>query len=76
VADTSLQQDQQIKRPRFANGGVPEYWIVDLVGNVVLVYRDPDGGDYRSVERKAGDDTLSIQAFHDAALRAGEVLGR
>src|SRR5262249_57879071 len=38
VADTSQIRDRQIKLPRYAAAGIPEYWIVDLDAAAVEVH--------------------------------------
>lgn len=39
VADSSLRIDRLRKIPRYASGGIPEAWLVDLEANTVEVYR-------------------------------------
>jgi Uma2 family endonuclease len=51
VADSSLRKDRRIKRSIYAEAGVPEYWIVDVDGRAVEVYREPRDGDYQSMTR-------------------------
>ena len=41
VAETSLEEDREIKLPRYAASFIPEVWIVNLVENIIEVYRDP-----------------------------------
>jgi len=41
VADTSLQKEREIKLPCYAASGIPELWIVNLVGKIVEVYSEP-----------------------------------
>jgi len=41
VADTSLAQDRITKAGIYAAAGIPEYWIVDVRGQRVEVYREP-----------------------------------
>ncbi len=41
VADTSLEEDRLIKLSRYADSGIPEVWIFNLIENVVEVYREP-----------------------------------
>jgi Uma2 family endonuclease len=46
-----------------------EYWIVDLEGNSVDVYRSPSTGQFRSVERFEPPATLSPPlAFADVHI--------
>ncbi|NNE71691.1 MAG: Uma2 family endonuclease [Rhodothermales bacterium] len=48
VADSSLEADRTTKSATYAAAEVPEYWIVDLAGRAVEVYRDPSAGRYAS----------------------------
>jgi Uma2 family endonuclease len=51
ASDSTLDYDRRRKGPAYARAGVPEYWIVNLVGRVVEAYRDPTGdGGYQSVQ--------------------------
>jgi Uma2 family endonuclease len=51
VSETSLVYDRGVKLALYAKFGVPEVWIVDLVGAAVEVYREPKEGAYASRER-------------------------
>jgi Uma2 family endonuclease len=51
VSESSLPYDRNIKLSLYAKFGVPEVWIVDLVGGAVEVYRAPKEGAYASGER-------------------------
>lgn len=42
VADTTLARDRGIKLRSYARANLPVYWIVDLIGETIEVYRDPD----------------------------------
>jgi Uma2 family endonuclease len=44
VAETTLDQDRGIKPEMYARDRIPEYWIINLVDNVVEVYTQPKGG--------------------------------
>ena len=48
VADTSLRRDRTVKAALYAAAEVTEYWIVDLQGGSLEVYRDPVNGTYQS----------------------------
>jgi Uma2 family endonuclease len=43
VADSSLSRDRDEKGPIYAEAGVVEYWIVNLVGRQIEVYSNPTG---------------------------------
>ena len=51
VSESSLAYDRGVKLPLYAKFGVPKVWVVDLVGAVVEVYREPKDGAYASRER-------------------------
>jgi Uma2 family endonuclease len=42
VSESTLGLDRDVKGPLYARGGVPEYWIVNLVSETLEVYRDPE----------------------------------
>ncbi len=42
VADTTLARDRGIKLRSYARAKLPIYWIVDLIGETIEVYTDPD----------------------------------
>jgi Uma2 family endonuclease len=41
VADTSLNHDITTKAETYAAGGIPDYWVLDVAGRRLLVFRDP-----------------------------------
>ena len=58
VSDSTLAYDRAVKAPLYAVHGLPEMWIVDLVGRKVEVHRKPAGGLYTDVSRVGAGDTL------------------
>ncbi|HWK88986.1 MAG TPA: Uma2 family endonuclease [Longimicrobium sp.] len=60
VADTSFLLDRNSKRVAYARAGIPEYWVVDLQANSVVVHRSPRGADYQTVkEHRVGESFVS-----------------
>lgn len=47
VADSTLRYDLSVKSELYAQGGIPEYWVVDLVHRTLVVFRDAKDGAYR-----------------------------
>lgn len=41
VSDATLQTDLTDKAERYATAGIPEYWVLDLNGRRLHVFRDP-----------------------------------
>lgn len=46
VANTSLEYDREVKSKLYANAGVKEYWIVDVVANKLERYTRPGHHQY------------------------------
>src|SRR5262249_58830943 len=59
VADSSLDFDTNQKRLLYAKAGIREYWVVDINGRRLLVYRDPQGGDYATQQALGPSDAVS-----------------
>ncbi|MBD2774495.1 Uma2 family endonuclease [Iningainema tapete] len=41
IADSSLKYDQEVKLPIYAEGGISDYWIFNLVDNFLEFYSEP-----------------------------------
>ena len=75
VSDTTLEYDRKVKTPRYAAAGVPEVWIEDLEGDVLLVFRDPRGNGYKTSLILKPDQSISVEAFPDAVFKVSDLLG-
>lgn len=51
VSDSSLRKDLILKARIYAQAGIPEYWVVDLVHDQVVVHRQPTDQGYAEVAR-------------------------
>ena len=61
VAESTLDRDQGQKLLAYAKGGIPVYWIVNLVDRQVEVYTNPGPEGYQShVDFKPGQDVPVI----------------
>lgn len=49
LSESSLEYDQEVKRPAYAANGIPEYWIIDLKNNCVLVHTGASGEAYLQI---------------------------
>ncbi len=63
VADSSLGKDSQIKQELYAKAAVPEYWIVDLVNDLILIFRKPQDGAYQISHQFSAGDSFSFPAL-------------
>jgi Uma2 family endonuclease len=70
VADTSLATDSGAKLVLYARSGIRELWIVDLVNDVVHVYRRPGGATYATITQVEPSGTLEMEALPGAAIPA------
>ena len=74
VAESSLAKDRGIKQRIYAQNGVPEYWIVDVVARSIEAYSQPAGGSYARVLTYSRDDSIALEAFPDVCIRVREVM--
>ena len=73
VADSSLAYDRSTKLALYAEGGIPEYWVVNCITESIEIYRAPEGDRYREITRVSGDATVTLQAFPDVVLTLAEI---
>jgi Uma2 family endonuclease len=74
VADSSLNFDTNEKRLLYARPGICDYWVVDINGRRLLVYRDPQSGDYATQLVLGPADTVSPLAAPAAVVRVADLL--
>jgi Uma2 family endonuclease len=75
VADTSLDFDREVKLPLYARSGIREYWIVDLAGAQVEVYRGPQpDGTYSHFASVARGFEIAPADFPHAVLKVDDIL--
>ena len=74
VADSSLDYDRNTKVLLYAEAGIPEYWLVNLVDEQIIVYRNPEPSGYGLVQVFRRGDTISSLAFPDVEIAVSDVL--
>jgi Uma2 family endonuclease len=81
VADSSRTLDRQHKASLYARAGVPDFWIVDVVDNVLEVHRRPSpspeaayGWGYADVERLGRGMTASPLAAPTIPVPVADLL--
>ncbi len=75
VSDSSLDDDRTIKRSIYAEAGIAEYWIVNLVDDCLEVYRGPQpDGTYREMRVLRRGDVADILALPGVAVAVAEIL--
>ena len=75
VADASLESDRAAKLPLYAHAGISDVWLVNLLGDVIEISREPRAGRYRSLEYARRGAAVTPLAFPALALRVDDILG-
>lgn len=66
-SNVSLEKDLEIKRPIYAAAEIPEYWVVNLKRRVLIVFREPQAGQY-TVFREYTSGSLAPVAFPEISV--------
>jgi Uma2 family endonuclease len=81
VAESSLFTDTTVKAELYATAGVQDYWVLDLEGRRLLVYRDPEplpkglgATAYRTHRALGPDDTIAPLATPENTVRVADLL--
>jgi Uma2 family endonuclease len=81
IAESSLALDREFKGSLYARARVPDYWIVNLKGRVLEVYREPGpdadalyGWAYRSVQTLSAGEHVSPLAAPTAHVSVADLL--
>ena len=78
IVDSTLKYDQEIKLPLYAEAGISDYWIFNLVENYLEAYSEP----YQDLQGKFGYSTkriilpnqaIALTAFPDLLLDLSKV---
>jgi Uma2 family endonuclease len=74
VSRSTLCKDRTIKRDLYAECRVPEYWIVDLVHEVIEVCRESDGRSFRFVQSYRKGEVIELSAVSGVRVAVSDVL--
>ena len=78
VAEVSaITQDYDLgaKAALYASAGIPEYWVLDLTANRIVVHRNPSGERYRSIVAYYADEAVAPLAAESASIRLADLVG-
>lgn len=73
VADSTLDADRRIKIPLYAQSGVPEVWIVNVLDECIEIYRQPARGDYQEKRTLRGDAVVAPANLPEAQIKAADL---
>ncbi len=79
IADSSLTFDSTEKAELYATAGITDYWVLDLTGRRLLVFRDPapvaaGGAAYRTHLTLGPADAVAPLAAPAASVRVADLL--
>jgi Uma2 family endonuclease len=74
VSDTSLEYDRKRKARVYAEAGIADYWIVNVVEGILEVHRDPGASGYRSISRLETGENVSPVAAPGASIAVADLL--
>jgi Uma2 family endonuclease len=75
MADTSLEMDRGVKLEVYAEAGIADYWIVNLIDKQIEVYRKPAGREYQDKSVFRDDAPVSPLALPAAVLLPSRLFG-
>ncbi|NEO84462.1 MAG: Uma2 family endonuclease [Spirulina sp. SIO3F2] len=73
VADTTLTYDLETKRQLYAQAGIREYWVIDVTGRKLMVFKDLKQGDFATCQTLQ-TDTIKPIAFPDVEVPVRQLL--
>jgi Uma2 family endonuclease len=75
VAHTSVWYDANIKSGLYAEFGIPEYWLVDIRKDSLVVHSEPIERQYKRVETRQRGQTLKHGMFPAVSFTVDQLLG-
>ena len=72
-SDSSLDKDLQTKSKIYAEVRILEYWVVNLKKTQLIVFRDPQDGEYASKSTLTGGTVYPL-AFPDVAVSVDSIV--
>ena len=73
VSDRTLAKDLGSKANIYAQNGIPEYWIIDLRNNKVIVHLQPSSGKYQSIKEYRSGEFQPL-AFPELNVQLNQLL--
>jgi len=75
ISDSTLGFDLTTKARLYARARIVEYWVVDIPGRRIIVHRDPQEGQYRSVVAYSEQESVKPLASPGCELPVGSAFG-
>lgn len=75
VSDSTVEKDHRAKIPAYAQAGIPEAWLIDLVEDRIEVHSNPYNNVYQEVRIIQRGQKVISNTLPQLKLKADEVLG-
>ena len=75
VADSTVDNDRDVKIPIYARSHIPEVWLVNLVENCLEVYRQPTPNGYSLILKLYAGQEVAPIAFPDFTVSVDWIFG-
>lgn len=72
-SDSTLKKDLEVKSKIYAEAGIPEYWIVNVQTNELIVRRNPENGEYQT-EFRLTSGIIHPLDFPDLEVQAVRII--
>ena len=76
VSDTTLTYDRTEKARLYAEAGIVEYWVLNVAGGYLEVRRDPEEGEYHSLQTIRSGGNIAPLFSLETPIRVAEFLPR
>ncbi len=73
ISDSSLGFDQTTKLALYARHGIEEYWVVDVAGECIHVYRNPVETRYTECVEVSGTAVISPRSLPQLCLKVADL---
>ncbi len=74
VSVSTREYDLGPKAARYAAAGIPEYWVLDIEQNRIVVHRAPAPAGYQSIAAYSASEALSPLAAPGAVIRLTDLV--
>lgn len=72
ISDTTLAFDLGTKARLYARAGIPEYWVVDVVGRSIIVHRNPLAGAFENVTSYREGESIAPLSATDRSFHVDD----
>jgi Uma2 family endonuclease len=75
IAESSLDYDREVKRRLYAENGVAEYWIANLIDRCVEIHRQPlADGTYSETRSVKPGETIALAMLPTISVQVEEII--